>query len=195
NAEAVLTLVEPIASMVVPAGEVDVRFEAEAPTNELAAGRWTIPVRVHVGDALYRTVWTTWQIEMSREMPVLVRDVPAGAVVGPDAVRFEAVRMETRLAGTPIDASTLIGTIAARPLTAGAVLLERDVKRALLVKQNEVVQLEVQNGAVTARVAAVARQSGHHGSIVRVQIATTGREITARVIGQDLVRVALGGTR
>lgn len=188
-----LTLLEPIQVLAVPVGEGGLSLEAELPAQELAVGRLSVPVRVRVDGALYRTVWTTWRLDSTRSLPVLVRDVPAGAPIGPDAVRFEERRLEAPLGGTPIEAGMLIGTVAVRPLGAGSVLLERDVRRALLVRQNEQVQLEVQRGPIVARVGAVARQSGHHGSTVRVMVPTTGREVTARVIGENLVQVVLGG--
>lgn len=192
---AVLTLVEPIPTLVVPRSTQAVQLDAQAPASDPAAGRWTVPVRVHVDGVLHRTVWTTWQVDLARPLPVLVRDVPAGERIGADAVRIESVRTDSRLNGAPVDATSLVGTVAARPLAAGSVLLERDVRRVLLVRQSELVQLEIQNGAVTARVAAIARQSGHHGSLVRVQVVTTGREVAARVVGEDLVQIALGGGR
>lgn len=188
-----LSLVEPIPALAVPAGEGGLSLDAEVPQQELSVGRLTVPVRVRIDGALYRTVWTTWQIEATRSLPVLVRDLPAGAPIGPDSVRFEERRLDAPLGGTPIDAAMLIGTVAARPLGAGAVLLERDVRRALLVRQNEQVQLEVQRGPILARVGAVARQSGHHGATVRVMVPSTGREVTARVIGENLVQVILSG--
>ncbi len=195
NGNVRLTLLEPIPALSVPAGEGGLLLDAELPLQELAVGRVSVPVRVRIDGALYRTVWTTWQLEATRSLPVLVRDLPAGAPIGPDAVRFEQRRLEAPLGGEPIDAAMLIGTVAARPLGAGAVLLERDVRRALLVRQNEQVQLEVHRGPIVARVGAVARQSGHHGASVRVMVPTTGREVTARVIGENLVQVVLGGAQ
>lgn len=190
-----LVLVEPVQPMIVPQGDTELVLEAEVPSHDLAAGRFTVAVRVRIDGALYRTVWTSWQVELTRSLPVLVRDVPSGAPIGPDAVRFEERRLESPLAGAPIDAALLVGTVAARPLGAGAVLLERDVRRVLLVRQNEQVQLEILRGPIVARTGAVARQSGHHGSIVRVQVPGTGRELTARVVGENLVQVVLGGAQ
>ena len=53
---------------------------------------------------------------------------------------------------------------------AGAIVTDRDVQRAQLVKRGDVVQILVKKGAITARSTAIAAQDGFLGDRVRVEL-------------------------
>jgi flagella basal body P-ring formation protein FlgA len=106
---------------------------------------------------------------------------------------FETRRMRVALqeSGAWLTTDKLIGASASRDLAAGSTVVEADVKRAMLVRQGDTIELSVKKGPITARAAASALQSGSIGDRVRVATGAGGRAITAVVTGRGRVEVDL----
>lgn len=176
----------------IPAGLREHALTAVLPRNEARGGQWSVPVRVTVDGELYTTVWSTFQVELYRRLPVLTRDVAPGETLDAGMVALKRVPVEGHVSGRPLSGLEVAGSVAARGLAAGAVLTDRDVRRAVLVRRGEPAQLEVRKGAIVARANVIARQDGHRGDVVQVISAESGRELHARVIGKGLLSIVLG---
>jgi len=176
----------------VPRGRRGIELESAIEPRPCKPGRWSVPVRILVDGGTYRTVWTAFEVDVFRRLPVLTRDVAAGERIGAGDLERRRVAVDARLAGQPLEAAALIEAVATRPLSAGEVVTERDVRRTHAVERGATVLLEVRKGAIVARTTAVARQDGYVGDTIRAVAGDSGRELDARVVGRDLLRVDMG---
>jgi flagella basal body P-ring formation protein FlgA len=87
------------------------------------------------------------------------------------------------------DERTLAGARVSRPIAEGRAILASMVATAQLVKSGDEVQAVVRIGALEARGAAIASQSGALGDEIRVVNADSKRALKARVTGEGEVEV------
>jgi flagella basal body P-ring formation protein FlgA len=80
---------------------------------------------------------------------------------------------------------------AKRDLVAGAPVYTSDVERALVVRNNNLVQVTIVAGGVSARCNGQALEDGHMGDSIRVRLETTGKEVLASVVGTNLLEINL----
>jgi flagella basal body P-ring formation protein FlgA len=148
-------------------------------------------VRVLVDGEVYRTIWTSWQVELFEARVVLARDVAAGEPLGGADFAVERVRVASSEASAPLSAPMLAGAVALRSLDRGTVLSAADVRRPEIVRRGDVVYLAVKKGAITARVAARALEGGRMHERIRIVLPPSGRELAALVLGRDTVELDL----
>jgi len=74
----------------------------------------------------------------------------------------------------------------------GHALTSADVVRDILVQTGATLFLEVRKGAISARVAVAAEQSGSRGDVIRVHLLEGERTLRATVVARDLVTIDLG---
>jgi flagella basal body P-ring formation protein FlgA len=183
------------ADIVVPRFEKGLEVRAQSEQRSLRSGTVSVPVQVWIDGAPYQTVQSSFRIELYETLPVLVCDVRRGDVLDGTSATLQRVRVDAGLAGEPLSAATLPGAMVLRDMQKGAVITDRDVQRAQLVKQGDLVQIQVRKGAVVARATAVAAQDGCLGDKVRVTTAGSNRELAAVVTGLATVEVNLSGKR
>lgn len=176
-------------SVLVPLGTRELRLDAAPGAGVVRAGAWSVPVRIWVDDAAYRTVWTSWEVERWAERRVLVRDVARGAALTPGDLELRRVRLDGTGASGSLAPEALRGAVARRDLSAGTIVGPADVERALVVRKGDLVQLEIRKGLVVARATALVAQDGHVGDRIRVTATATGRELLATVASAELVEL------
>ncbi|HVS10762.1 MAG TPA: flagellar basal body P-ring formation chaperone FlgA [Planctomycetota bacterium] len=189
-------LVARSASIEVPAGREAARLRSVLSGSALQGGLLTVPVRVLVDGEPYRTVWTTWKVELWEELDVLTRPVRAGDTITREMLvrrRVPAPAAGGPAAPRPLGAEMLAGSRAVRDLAAGQPLVELDVVRPSIVQRGDALSLEIRKGAVCARLGAVAEQAGALGDRVRVSFPGSERTLAGVVAGRGLVRIDLGG--
>jgi flagella basal body P-ring formation protein FlgA len=180
--------------LAVPAGEVGVELRARTPDVEPRDGAVSVPVEVLVDGELYRTVWTSWNVGVWTQVPVLARDVRRGEELSLASFQVERRRVDLATQRGHLSETAASGALAARDLRAGSVVLERDVTRPRLVVRGRTVQLRVKKGAVVATASAIARQDGFLGDEIAV-VTESKKEIRAVILGPDLVGIELAATR
>ena len=67
--EATLTLVEAIPSLRLPQGDHGSELRARAPAGPRASGTLGVPVEVWVDGQCYRTIWTSWRVDVWETRP------------------------------------------------------------------------------------------------------------------------------
>jgi len=196
NTDATATLIAKPADIRVPAGAQQSELRSLVAASAVRPGTVSVPVRLMVDGNVYRTVWTSWRVDIWATQSVLVRDVHAGERL--TAEMFESRRLALPLGtarGRVLGQALLVGSAAARNLSAGNVVTERDVVRPVLVKSGDTIFFEVKKGAITARVPAVAEADGARGDRIPVTLVDSNREIKGIVASRDLVRIDLGSPR
>ena len=179
-----------IRDLEVPAGAKPYALEAVLAGTENLVGAVRIPVRVLVDGNLYRTVSTTWRIEVWEERPVLVQDLERGEIVEASMLRTERISM-SGLRQMPLTREKVVGTQARRKLSAGQPLTDLDVERPVLVERGDTLFLQIKKGSISVRVVSVAQQSGALGDSVQVEVADSGRKLHAKVVTKKLVEIDL----
>lgn len=185
-----------LADLVVPRGDQPAELRARLDAPSLGPGPRNIPIEVLVDGAPYRTVWSTWDVEVIEERLVLVRPVRRGAQLSVADVELREVRAGSA-SGPALPAAALEGAVALRDLAAGDSVGARDIERRKLIVRGDIVHLEVKKGAVTARMAVRALEDGRIGDRIRVagvSSAEGAREMFAQVVSRDTVTIRMAGT-
>ena len=141
---------------------------------------------------VYRTVWTSWDVDVWRTMPVLAANVRAGEVLRADMFRRDRVRWRGGAGVKPLAESRLVGAIAARNLEEGALVTALDVHRPVVVQLGEGLFLTVRKGAIRAKVPAMALESGAVGDRIRIRTMDSSKELHATVLNHDMAYIDLG---
>jgi flagella basal body P-ring formation protein FlgA len=189
--EAVFTLARPLARVLVPAGSSAAELVARAPDRELASGLVDVAVEVQVEGSRYRTVWTSWRVELWETRPVLARAVRAGEELSPELFQRSRVKAAGDSRPAPLDPRAVLGSVAKRDLAPGEPVTSLDVHRPAAVTLGSQLYLRVQRGAIEARVSVLALDSGAVGDRVRVKTFDSGKELTAFVTGRDQCEIVL----
>lgn len=179
------------ADIVVPKASNKIELHAQTDARTLRSGTVPVSVQVWVDGSPYQTVQSSFKIELYETLPVLVADVRRGDVLGATSTDLRRVRVDASLVGEPLTANALPGAMLTHDMQKGTVVTDHDVQRAQLVKQGDLVQIQVRKGPVVARSTAIAAQDGCLGDKVRVTTSNSKRELSAIVTGHDSVEVDL----
>jgi flagella basal body P-ring formation protein FlgA len=177
------------ADVVVPRAAGKIELHAQTDLRTLRSGMVPVAVQVWIDGSPYQTVQSTFRLELYETMPVLVTDMRRGDVLGAISTDLRRVRVDASLAGEPLGPGAIPGATLTHDMQKGMVVTDRDVIRAQLVKQGDLVQIQVRKGPVVARATAIAAQDGCLGDRVRVTTATSKHELTAIVTGRGSVEV------
>jgi flagella basal body P-ring formation protein FlgA len=189
--EATFTLSEPIGSVKVPMGERGRQLIARVPESELHSGTIGVPVEVLVDELRYRTIWTTWRVDIWETRPVLTRPVRAGEELRPEL--FSRARVQIGRTSEPeaLDPRQIVGSVAKRDLAPGERVTVQDVHRPAAVTLGATLFLRVKKGPIEARVSALALETGSVGERIRVKTVEAGQELVATIVGRDLCEITL----
>ncbi len=177
------------ADVVVPKAANKIELHAQTDLRTLRSGIVPVSVQVWIDGSPYQTVQSTFRLELYETLPVLVADARRGDVLGAISTELRRVRVDASLAGEPLSQSAVPGATLTHDMQRGMVVTDRDVQRAQLVKQGDLVQIQVRKGPVVARATAIAAQDGCLGDRVRVTTASSKHELIAIVTGRGSVEV------
>lgn len=154
-------------------------------------GSWNVPVRILIDGMPYRTVWATFDVELYRMLPVLQRDVAKGDTIRRGDVALARTAIKSEAGFDPLTEAKLVGASAKRLLRKDEPVGARDVERLVAVKKGETIDLEVENGQIHVIAKVVALEDGYVGDVVSVQVAGSGKELTATIDRMRHVRLVL----
>jgi flagella basal body P-ring formation protein FlgA len=189
--EATFTLKEPIGAIPLPVGDRTRAIVAKRPSGELRSGIIGVPVELSVDGIRYRTVWTSWRVEVWETRDVLKRPVKAGEELAPGHFERQRVRLDGAAELPRVDPAQAVGAVAKHDLAAGRPVATTDLARPLAVTKGTTLYLRVKKGAIEARVAAVALDSGTVGDKVQVQAVESRQILSATVTGRDACEIKL----
>jgi len=183
-------------------GAPDTWFELEMPRRELAAADgWTVrclrneplepgrnAVRCELVDDLQATSFSVTAVLHSYgELATARMAVPRNQPLLTEHFSWQWQDL-AGVRGDPIvGRQALPGASAVRNLTAGDVLMERDLKATPVVRSGDLVELWLVRGGTAVRVQARARQGGCLGQIIPVRNELTGQLVNARVAAPGVV--------
>lgn len=189
--EATFTLAETLAPVKIPQGERGRTIQARVTPGELKSGIIGVPVEVLVDGLRYRTVWTSWRVDVWETRAVLARPVRAGEQLRPELFSRARVQVGREAEIDALDPSQVAGSVARRDLAPGERVTEHDVHRPAAVVLGATLFLRVKKGPIEARVSALALETGSVGDRIRIKTVEAGQELVATVVGRDLCEISL----
>jgi len=181
---------------VVSAGDLDSRLQLERcsvpieafePPNGLRAGRAIVGVRCE-GEQPWK-LYVPVEIELPGEVVVASRPLKRGEILAPEDLVLAArdlSRLHRDYYTTP---EGLVGQKVRRTLRRNAVITPRAVEAHEVVSRGSDVTILAANPVVQVRMRGKALDNGSAGERIKVQNLSSGREISATVVGAGLVRV------
>ncbi len=180
-----------IPTVEIPVGTEGRSLRAQSLSLPVTTGVLSLPVDVLVDGVRYRTVWTSWNVELFETRAVLAKSVRAGEALTEKS--FTSARVLVRPgAGDPLAREALVGAVAVRDLAPGEDVTAQDVHRPRVLDTGETVFLCVRKGAIEARVSALVIEGGAVGDRIRVRAAGSTQELLATVKSRDLCEIDLG---
>lgn len=189
--EATFTLAEPINPVKVPLGEKGNGIVARATAGEAKSGVVGVAVEALVDGLRYRTVWTSWRVDVWETRPVLSRPVRSGEELGPDLFTRKRVLLGRAVELEPLDPRESLGAVATHDLAEGERVSVHDVHRPAAVILGSTLFLRVKKGSIEARVSALALETGSIGQRIRVKTVESGQEMVATIVGRDACEISL----
>lgn len=176
--------------LAVPAADRRRELEVDLGRREPQPGSWSVPVDVRVDGTRVQTAWIALDVKLYEEQPVATRDLRRGDAIDGACWKLQRALVES---GAPRAAApaVLVGATCVRDVASGSQITEFDVRREMLVRGGDLVELEVVRGPIRARSRAVARGQGGLGDRVEVQSGEGQRRLVGTVVERGLVRVEL----
>jgi flagella basal body P-ring formation protein FlgA len=190
--EAAFTLEQFVPLVKIPLGRQGHALQARVPASELSSGVLGVPVEILVDGVRYRTVWTSWRVEVWETRQVLARPVRAGEELAPAFFERARVRVTSDARPAPLVPAQVLGSVAKRDLARGEAVTALDVHRPAAVTLGSTLFLRVKKGAIEARVPALALETGLVGDRIRVRTTESGQELSATVTGRDQCELVIG---
>jgi len=175
----------------IPAGSGPPGFVARPNPSELASGLVSVPVDLVVDGMRYRTLWTTWRVEVYEVRSVLTQPVKKGQQLSPSMFMQKRVQVPAGRQVLPLKRTMLLGAVAKRDLHAGDLVSPFDVHRPTVVAIGEPLLLHVRKGSISAQISVQALEAGAIGDRIGVRTQSTDRELIVTVRSRDYCELIL----
>ncbi len=129
------------------------------------------------------------QVDVAVSLVQTVGDVPRGTTLSAEMIQTIQGTLRQAPAGALTDPQAVIGQMATQNLRAGAVLTDRNVSTAVLVRRGETVTMIFESGGLRITDRAQATQDGGAGDQIAVRNLQSQRMVQALVTGPRTVRV------
>lgn len=170
-----------------PAGEVS--FEVIAPERWEGWGNASLALVVRVDDQVRKNLTVQVEVEALAEMVVANRTLERGEVIKPSDVSL-AKRDLGKVAGRfSRDLSDVVGLQVKSAIRGNAPVRRDYLERVPLVKSGQVVTIVAENEVVRITASGRAKSAGAAGDMIAVLNLSSQKEIAARVIDANTVKV------
>ena len=181
---------------VVEAGSLDSRLrlpkcklplDAYAPPNGIRAGRTVVGVRCE-GERPWK-IYAPLKVKLPAEVVAAARPLKRGEILQHVDLTTVKEDVATLHRDYYLDTQTLIGQRIRRNLNRGDVITPTAVEKQKLVRRGTEVTVLTENPQLQVRMRGKAMANGARGDRIKIKNLSSGREITATVIGSGLVQV------
>lgn len=181
-----------------PAGRYSTRFEVVAPGKapESLAGLVRLEVRALVDGRALPGVPVVLEVHRRALVLAVEEELPSNRPVDPSKLGYRRVDLGHYGGSVFSDPSQVKGMVPKARLRAGEILRRQDLKSLPVVHRNDPVTVVYQAGALTIRLAGVAKRDGAPGERIPVKTGTGEREVTRYALVVDRKTVKIGpGTK
>ncbi len=131
------------------------------------------------------------RVTVKRQVPMLVRRLEAGTVVGANDIDWMEIPEERVSADVITEAEQLIGREVRRDTPDGEMLRSRDVMPQRLVTRNSLVTMKIETPVMLISAQGKAQQDGAEGETIRVINTQSNRVIEGIVTGPGVVEIRM----
>lgn len=128
----------------------------------------------------------TARAEISAQVVVAAAQLNSGQPITADDLRLER-RTVANLQDVLSDPAALVGMASRRALRAGQVVDRRALAAAVLVRRGATVSIVARNQGILVSSTGQALETGHRDDVIGVRNSATGKQIRARVTGENEV--------
>jgi flagella basal body P-ring formation protein FlgA len=173
--------------MNVPSGEVS--YEVMVPDQWEGWGRVNLALIVRVNDHVEKNISVPVEVEALTEMAVTVRPLERGEIVG----NSDVVMQKRDIASAPgkicRSLSDVVGKRVKIAMRGNLPVRSDYLERVPLIKSGQAVTIIAENDMMRITAMGKAKNSGAEGDLIMVQNLSSMKEIPARVIDSNSVRV------
>jgi len=168
--------------MALPHGE----YRLQISTSSKTPSHLYLDVDIYSGGELVRQVHPTLLVTTYAKVPVAVRTIARGQIIGPEDIRWERrpVRGSVARYAKP---SEVVGAVAKRTIQAGRLLTRSAIEPDYAVKKRRNVKIVYQKGAIRIELLGLALQNGRVGDIVRVKNLSSNKVLRCKVLQNGVV--------
>lgn len=152
------------------------------------------PVATSVGVRCADPNWQVFipvQIQAYTSVLTASQPLARGTILAAGDLKLRKREISQYLSGVFTDKNELIGMVLKHPLAEGSVFTPRVVRPKRLVRRGEPVTILAQAAGMTVRVQGQALMDGHHGEMIQVKNANSGKKLVAEVIAPSTVRIKM----
>ena len=187
SSEAVVDIDAPLQDIVVPDGDLDIRWSASPTYNYVGNGSFRGEVRVD--GEVQRTVAVRANVLSYAPVVVAAASIPRGQIIRERDLTLEPQPRTERRSGMFEDPAEVVGQVARSTIHPGQVLGQRQVQPRRLVQRNRMVNVETRIGGLVVRTTARAMEHGHEGDLVTCRNPDSKEEFTGVVRADGTVVV------
>jgi flagella basal body P-ring formation protein FlgA len=155
--------------------------------------RFTATVEAPAGAPNAVRAKITGRVFTTISVPVPVRVIARGDIIGPNDIEMRSVRGEMAKRDIVMDENRLFGQAARISLQAGAPIQRQDVARPMVVTKGTLVTLAIRTRTMSLTAQGKALEDGSIGDTVRVTNTSSNRTVEGRVEGPNFVAIMPAG--
>ena len=186
DSDAQFEVVQRPRAVLAPRGRVSRRLVARVPKGRTDLARASLRVDVVVDDKVVGSAPVGFRVRRFRERLVAQRAIRRGEMATRDDFILERVEVTGRNVDVVTDPGRLLGQMYARRINRGDVLRARDLRRAAVIRKNDIVRLVALSGKVRIVVTATAQSDGGIGETIAFKWDKKIPPVTAVVQGPGL---------
>ncbi|NOT85532.1 MAG: flagellar basal body P-ring formation protein FlgA [Methylococcaceae bacterium] len=162
-------------------------LEAFSATQTIKPGRNAISVKCNSMKSW--SLYVSAQVKVYQDVVTLTRPVKRGEILTEDMLSIK--RVDISQFSTPLihDLNVAAHKQAAHNLSQGAILNERDITQAILIKRGENVTISSSNPSLSIQMQGIAQMDGVQGQTIRVKNTSSDKIISGVVTKQGTVAI------
>jgi flagella basal body P-ring formation protein FlgA len=177
-----------ISPVTLPDGEM--RHEVVVSPREQFAGNVNATINFYVNGEKERSMRVTGKVDLFRDVVHTARPLMRDAIVAPEDVEIKRINVNEMLNDQfALDVSQVIGKRVARAIGAYQPIFADTLRKALVLKQGEMINIVYRNVGVTLIAKGKAQEGGDMGDTVRVTNASSNKTINCRILDAQTVQV------
>lgn len=171
----------------IPSGET--RYDVIAPNQWEGWGRTNLALIIRVNEQVVKNISIPVEVAALTNMVVAVRPLERGMVIGADDVTLQKRDISTAPARICRSLSEVVGKKVRISMRGNLPVRSDFLEKVALVKSGQLVMIIAENDAMKITATGKAMNSGGEGDLVMVRNLSSNKDIPARVIGADTVKV------
>lgn len=167
----------------------DVRYEVIAPRQWEGWGRANLALIIRVNERVEKNLSIPVEVEALTDMVVSDRPLERGEVIGPSDVVLQKRDISTTPGKICRSLSEVVGKRVRVAMRGNSPMRSDYLERVPLVKSGQMVTIIAENDMVRITAVGKARNTGAEGDLIMVQNMSSQKDVPARVIDANSVRV------